>query len=139
MHYHSQGLCFEYPPTWALTEESSELQRSITLQTAGASFWTITVFENRPDPEQILDSVLQAFQDDYENVDVYPVQASLNNEPVTAVDLDFIYLDMVNSVCLRAFQTETSSVLVMYQGTDQELEQLREKFETVTGSLKFED
>ncbi len=138
-HYHGHGICFHYPSSWELTEESTETQRSLTLQTAGASFWTLTIFADRPDPERILDSVLQAFQDDYEEVDVYPVPATVHHQPAVAADLDFVYLDLVTSVAIRAFQTDDVSVLVMYQGTDQELNVLREQFEAVTASLAFGD
>ncbi len=136
--YHNHGVTFRYPAGWDLTEESSESQHSITLQTAGASFWTLTIFEDHPDPDRILESVLQAFQEDYEEVDVYPVQATLCQQPTAAADLDFVYLDLITSVVIRAFQTETVSVLVLYQGTDHELEHLRKDFDAVTEGLRVE-
>jgi hypothetical protein len=138
VHYHRHGLAFDYPQGWELSEETSGTQRTVTLQTAGASFWTVTIFEDRPDPEQVVASIVQAFRDEYENVDVYPVAASTDPQAVAAADLDFIYLDTVTSVAIRAFQTEDVSTVVMYQGTDQELEQLRPKFDAVIASLKFE-
>lgn len=137
-HYDQRGLSFDYPSSWELIEESTGDQRTITLQTAGASFWTLTVFEDRPDPEQIVVSVLQAFRDDYEDIDVYEVLAAVQGQPAAAVDLDFVYLDLVNSVAIRAFETESASVLVMYQGIDREVEELRDRFNAVTESLAFE-
>lgn len=136
--YQQHGVSFRYQSDWELTEESTDAQHVITLQTAGASFWTITIFEDRPDPELILESVLDAFHDDYEDVDVYPVQATLHRQPAAAADLDFVYLDVITSVVIRAFQTDAVSALVMYQGTDQELEHLRSKFDAVTESLEME-
>lgn len=137
-HYHQRGLSFDYPSNWELTEESTGDQRTITLQTAGASFWTMTIFDDRPDPERIVASVLQAFRDEYEEIDVYEVQASVQGQPAAAVDLDFVYLDLVNSVAIRAFETEAASVLVMYQGIDSEIEELRDRFNAVTESLALE-
>lgn len=137
-HYHQRGLSFDYPSSWELTEESTGDQRTITLQTAGASFWTLTVFDDRPDPDQIVASVLQAFRDDYEELDLYEVQASIQGQPAAAVDLDFVYLDLVNSVAIRAFETAAASVLVMYQGIDREIEELRDRFNAVTESLAFD-
>jgi hypothetical protein len=137
-HYHQRGLAFDYPSNWELSEETTGDQRTITLQTAGASFWTLTVFDDRPDPEQIVESVLQAFRDDYEEIDVYEVQASVQGQPAAAADLDFVYLDLVNSVAIRAFETDAASVLVMYQGMDREVEDLRDRFNAVTESLAFD-
>lgn len=137
--YHQQGLCFRYPRQWELTEEAHGAQRTITLQTAGASFWSLTIFDDRLEPDEILDSILQAFQEDYEDVDVYPVQATVLAQPASAVDLDFVYLDLVNSVAIRAFQSDERSAVVMFQGTDVELEGLRDQFEAVTASLAMDE
>lgn len=137
--YHQHGLCFRYPRSWELSEESNGSQRTITLQTAGASFWSLTLFDEPLAPERILDSILQAFQEDYEDVDVYPVQATVFDQPAVAADLDFVYLDLVNSVAIRAFQTDDRSAVVMFQGTDAELDVLREQFNAVTASLAFDE
>ena len=137
--YQQQGVTLRYPAGWEVSEDQSDQQRMITLQTAGASFWTLTVFDDRPDPERILASVLQAFRDDYEEIDVYPIQATVLQQPATGADLDFVYLDLVNSVSIRTFQTDDLSALVLYQGPDYELEALRPQFEAVTESLAFED
>jgi hypothetical protein len=135
--YERRGISFRYPSTWELSEDESGGQRTITLQTAGASFWSLTVFDDRPDPDRVLASALQAFRDDYEDLDIYPVQATVLQQPAAAADLDFVYLDLVNSVTLRAFEADAKSVLVIYQGIDREIEQLRGQFDAVTESLAF--
>lgn len=137
--YHERGLSFRYPRGWELSEEAHGSQRTITLQTAGASFWSLTLFDDRLEPDQILDSILQAFQEDYEDVDVYPVQTKVLNQPAAAADLDFVYLDLVNSVSIRAFQTDDRSAVVLFQGTDAELDILRDQFDAVTASLAFDE
>ncbi len=135
--YQRHGVSFRYPTGWELTEEGSEHERTITLQTAGASFWTMTLFADRPDPEQIVESVVEAYREDYDDLDVYPLSEEGDSPTAAGADLDFVYLDLVNSVSVRAFQTEARSAVVIYQGTDQELEVLREKFEAVTQSLEL--
>ena len=137
--YRHAGVAFRYPGTWELTDEEADGQRIITLQTEGASFWTLTLFADRPDPELMVASVLEAFREDYEEIDIYPVQDTILRQPAAAVDLDFVYLDLVNSVVIRAFLTDSASALVLYQGMDLELEQQRPEFDAVTESLVFED
>jgi hypothetical protein len=136
--YRHAGLSFRYPSSWELTEESTDLRRTITLQTAGASFWTLSVFEERTHPDEMLASVVRAFQEEYADVDVYSVPSNVAWHPAAAADLDFLYLDTVTSVTIRAFQTEVLSAVVMYQGTDRELKDLRDQFDAVTASLEFQ-
>ncbi|MFO0917394.1 MAG: hypothetical protein U0872_03660 [Planctomycetaceae bacterium] len=114
--YRRHGVSFQYPSGWELTEEGNEQERTITLQTAGASFWTITLFADRPEPEQLLESVLQAYRDDYDDVDVYPQPGEAGLLPSAGADLDFVYLDLVNSVSVRAFQTADRSAVVIFRG-----------------------
>lgn len=137
LEYHGHSVSFRYPSGWELLEESHGEERTITLQTAGASFWTVTVFADRPEPERILESVLAAYREDYEDLDIYQSPETPGLLPAASADLDFVYLDLVNSVSIRALQAEDVSVVVIYQGTDHELEFLREKFEAVTESLAF--
>lgn len=98
----------------------------------------LTIFSDRPDPQEILDSVLQAYREDYKDIDIYPLPVGGGLLPAVGAELDFVYLDLVNSVVVHAFQTEDLSAAVIYQGTDQELEFLREKFDAVTESLVFQ-
>lgn len=137
--YQRDHVTIRHPRAWEMTEEAADRQRTITLQTSGASFWTLTLFDDRPDPQRLLDSVLQAIQDDYEEVDVYEVQGTLLQLPAVAADLDFVYLDLVNSVSIRAVRTDACSALVLYQGPDHELAELQDQFQAVTDSLTIDE
>ena len=41
------------------------------------------------EPDAILESVLQAFRDEYEEIDVYPAKGTLLEQPADAADVDF--------------------------------------------------
>jgi hypothetical protein len=52
--------------------------------------------------------------------------------------VEFVCLELVNSAFLRAFRLGESSALVLYQGTDHELEDTRPILEEISASLQWE-
>jgi hypothetical protein len=137
--YENHGVRFRYPAAWVLSEQSDEDETSITVQSDGTSFWTVVLLNSRPDPDDVLDSVVGTFEQDYKEVDVLTHVGSLCGWPALGRDLDFVCYDLVNSAILRAFQTSEKTVLVLFQGTDHELESTRSKLEAITASLQCDD
>ena len=70
---------------------------------------------------------LNAFREEYEELDIYPVAETICHRESIARDLEFVCLEMMNSAFLRAFKTDGFTVLILYQGTDRELEITREQ------------
>lgn len=137
--YSQHGVRFRFPSDWTLTEQSQGEETTISLQSDGTSFWALMLFDSRPDPEVVLETVVAAFEQDYEDVDVTSAIDSLNGMPSHGRDFDFICYDMLNSAKVRAFQTSDRTVMVMYQGTDRELEMTRDQLSAITSSLHCED
>ena len=137
--YSNYGVRFRFPSAWELSEETSSDETTISVQSYGTSFWTIVLFKSRPDPEAVLDTVVAAFEQDYEEVDVLTAVGSLSGLPSLGRDLDFVCYDLLNSATLRAFQTSNQTVLVMFQGTDHELETTRPQLESISASLECDD
>ena len=135
-HY---GIRFRFPSTWELSEETSSDETTISIQSDGTSFWTIVLFKSRPDPDAVLDAVVAAFEQDYEEVDVLTAVSSLCGLPSLGRDVDFVCYDLLNSATLRAFQTSNQTVLVIFQGTDHELETTRTQLESISSSLECDD
>ena len=139
MDYANHGVRFRFPSDWTLTEQSNEEETTISLHSGGTSFWTLMLFMSRPDPDEVLDTVVTAFEQDYDEVDVASVVDSLGGSPSLGRDLDFVCFDLVNSATVRAFQTTDLTVMVLYQGTDHELETTRDQLHEITTSLRFLD
>lgn len=133
--YSGCGVSFRFPEDWSVQEESSPAQTTITVQSPGTSYWTLTLFEERPDPEHVLKSVLAAYRDLYDDLDIYHPDASFGGLPAISVELDFVCLDLVSSASIIVFQTDTQTVLVLFQGEDRELDSTRDKLESMTRSL----
>lgn len=137
--YVQHRIRFQFPSDWVLTEQSQGDETTISLQSQGTSFWALMLFESRPDPEIVLETVVDAFEQDYEDLDVSSAIDNLNGMPTHGRDLEFICYDLVNSATVRAFQTSDRTVMVMYQGTDIELETTREQLVAISASLRCDD
>ena len=111
----------------------------ISVQSDGTSFWTLMLLKSRPDPDQVLDTVVTAFEQDYEGVDVISAIDSLFGLPSLGSDLDFVCYDLVNSAVVRVCQTSEMTIMVLYQGTDHELDTTRPQLQAITASLQCDD
>ncbi|HTI50884.1 MAG TPA: hypothetical protein VL475_08035 [Planctomycetaceae bacterium] len=135
--YSKHGLQFRYPPGWEVSEQREEGQVSITVSSPHTSFWTVTLLTDRPEPEDIVAAVLDAFEEEYEELDVYPSKARIGRRPTAARDIDFVCLELLNVARVRAFRTPDFTVMVLYQGTDGEFAESGPILERITKSLTF--
>ncbi|HXY36407.1 MAG TPA: hypothetical protein VEI07_19380 [Planctomycetaceae bacterium] len=135
--YEGHGISFRYPAYWELTEQEDEEATSITVASPETSFWSISLFQHGPPPQQVLDSAIEAFREEYDEVDVYASTARTGERAGVARDVDFVCFELINSAFLRSFQTDRFTVLVLYQGFDGELEITRPLLEAISASLAF--
>jgi hypothetical protein len=98
----------------------------------------LTLLDDAPDPNDILETVLDAYRDEYKDIDVYESTPKLSVSAI-ACDLDFVCLDLVNSVTVLAVRTNRRTVLIVAQGTDHELELTRSVMESITKSFSCEE
>lgn len=133
--YAGHGVRFYYPRNWELSEETGDDQTTITVQSPGTSYWMVSLFEDRPEPERIIRSVLDAYESLYEELDVYQPDIQIMGFPAVSRELDFVCLDLVTSAAMIAFQAVDQSVLVMFQGEDRELEATRPLMDAITQTL----
>jgi hypothetical protein len=136
--YEGHGIRFRYPAIWELLEQEDGESASITVASPDTSFWSISLFRDSPSPEQVVASAVEAFREEYEEVDVYPSDERLGDRPGIANDVDFVCFELINSAFLRAFRTDRFTVLVLYQGFDGELAETRPLLEAISVSLRLD-
>ena len=136
--YEAHGVRFLYPGFWELSEQPNESGVSITVSSLETSFWSLNIFFDGPDPELVVDQALKAFRDEYDELDVYPADVELCRRQTLARDVDFVCFELLNSAYLRAFRTERFTALVLYQATNDELQQTRPLMNGIDQSLKCE-
>ena len=129
------GIQFRYPDDWELSEELGEEEASITVSSPESAFWSVTVLRHCPDPDEVLQAAVEAFESEYSEMDVSKREATLSNRQVAARDIDFVCLELTNTACLRAFRTPRFTLLVLYQLTDEDLDDQQSTLEAISDSL----
>ncbi len=133
--YQSHGVQFTYPDEWEVTEQQEQDEVTITVQSPETSFWLLTLFFDHPDPDRISEAALNAFREEYEDLDIYKAQEEICEADTVAWDLEFRCLEVYNSAWIRVFRTDQFSALVLYQANDLELEETGETMREMTRSL----
>ena len=136
--YRAHGIQFRHPGDWTVTEDVGPDETTISVQSSGTSYWSLTLIDDAPDPTDIIETVLGAYRGEYPDVEVHPATPNVR-APAVAKDIDFICLDLVNSASMMAFRTNRRTMLVVSQGTDRELELTRSVMESMTQSLSCEE
>lgn len=136
--YHRYGIAFSYPEDWSLQEQSQGTEHLISVSSPETSFWSLGLFFEMPTPEHVVQTVLRALEEDYPEIDVYESSCMVLERPTVSREAEFVCMELLNSVWVRAVQLESFTVLVMYQSTDHELEATRGLLEAITGSLEYD-
>lgn len=137
--YEQHGVRFLYPGNWELDEKSGEGEVTISVNSPETSFWSLSLYYERPDPELLVEKAVDAFRDEYAELDQYPAEVRLCRRETAARDVEFVCLELINGAFLRAFQTPDFTALVLYQGTDHELAHTRQVMEGISASLECEE
>ena len=134
--YDDDGVRFAYPESWELSREEEEAGVvMLTVVADGTSFWTLALYPGVTAANQLVETAVEAYREEYEEVDVYPVEGSLCGFPCEGCDVEFVCLELINTAALRAFETPGFTAVVLYQGTDHELRETRSVLEAITRSL----
>ena len=136
--YRAHGIQFHHPGDWTVTEDVGPDETTISVQSSGVSYWSLTLIDDAPDPSDVIDTVLGAYRGEYPDIDVDEPPPKFRF-PAVARDIDFVCLDLVNSASVMAFRTNRRTVLVVSQGTDREWEFTRPVMESMTESLLCEE
>ncbi len=141
--YDDHGFRIRYPDNWELTEQPEDGRFSLTVSSPETSFWSIMLLEDGPSAEDVLASAVETFRDEYDEVDTYTDEAAgeiavIGGLPAMSQDVEFVCLELINSAFLRAIELGHTTALVMYQGTDHELEETRPVLEAITASLEWQ-
>ncbi len=137
--YDGEGVRFRYPGDWELTEEQNDRDLVVSVLSPETSFWTLSLLSGRPDPARVIREVLETFRGEYAELDKYPAQATIGGSVCEACDLQFLQYELVNAAFLRACPAGSRTALILYQGTERELESTRPILEAISASLAWDE
>jgi len=135
-HYQLAGVRFDYPENWTVDDGDRHADpASVTVSSPGGAFWTLTIHEADADPAVLIDTVLAALRDEYEQVDAERAGEIVDGRALSGYDVNFYCLDLISAAMIRGFQTPQGTYVVLCQAEDSEFELLRQVFLAVTTSL----
>jgi hypothetical protein len=137
--YSDHGIRFRYPESWELTEEEYERDVVVSVASPDTSFWTLSLLGGGPDPERVICEVVETFRGEYVEIDEYEAETKIQDIDCLARDLQFMQYELINSAFLRAWRAGPTTILVLYQGMDEELEHTRPILEAISASLEWDE
>ncbi|APZ91455.1 hypothetical protein [Fuerstiella marisgermanici] len=136
--YRRHGIRFEYPDIWEITEEAEGGDVLITVASSETCFWTLRILPGCPLPPHVVESCVEAFQDEYDDVEVEEPDASLAGLPACSRNLTFFCLELMNSVGLSSVRTMNFTLLAWWQGTHHELSEAQPMIDHMTNSVRID-
>ena len=134
--YRAHGLSFAYPENWHLEEtEMQEGEYTVHLSSPGGAFWMVTVSSPETSPESLAKKALNAILSEYDRVDHTPVERVIGKYRLTGYEMDFIYLDLVNTALILSFAIEKHTIAIYWQSDDRQLDTCEDVFEAITFTL----
>lgn len=138
IQYSKHGLSFSYPDIWELHEESEGTDITISLAPCATSFWTLRIMHECPPPPQVVESCVAAFKEEYDEAEESESKVIVSGMPAYSREIEFVCLELTNSVGLASVRTSDFTILVWWQGTDQELKEFRPIFDHMTRSIQID-
>jgi len=130
------GISFQYPDNWTLDEEDALAGRgSVTVYSPGGGFWSVSVHPRSADLNGLIEGAVEAMRQEYEELEAQRVKESLGPHEVVGYDLNFFYLDLTNTACIRGVQTASTTYTVFYQAEDREFDRVEQVFRAMVLSL----
>ena len=83
----------------------------------------------------MVEAAVEAFREEYDELDDYPSKVRLCRRPTVSRDVDFVCLELLNSAGIRAFRAADFTVLVLYQFTEAERSDAAPILERITRNL----
>jgi hypothetical protein len=120
--FEEEGIAFEYPDDWGLEREENEEGWTVTVQSPETAFVVLRYDRDMPPREDMVQTALEALQEDYPELDAVPQVESLGGQPAVGHDIEFLSLDLTNTCWTRSLYTDAGTLLVLCQLTDLEAE-----------------
>ena len=126
---------FEYPENWSVEESSDTGNEQVTVSSPHTAFWHLSRQSSDVDLEASFDEALAALRSEYRDMEVEPVEDSVDGQQLAGFDVNFIYLDLTNTCWLRGFQNDRGTYLLLCQAEDREFEQVGPVFRAMLASV----
>lgn len=134
--FEAGGIRFLYPENWLLERSQSEEGWSVSINSPNTAFMVISVYKDRPPVKEVLASTLAAMRDDYPDLEADEVVEKIAERRAVGHDLHFFSMDLTNTCWTRSFRAPRSTILIVRQTNDLELDAVEEVMRAIQTSLQ---
>ena len=134
--FEKNGLRFLYPDSWTLTEYSEAKEfHEVSLESPEGSIWSVSVFPADTRPKQLIQSCLEALQDQYDDLESSDFEGDYNGFKASGFDADFYCLDFLVTAQSRTLKHNGKTFSFFCQAESREFEKNQDVFDAITMSL----
>ena len=134
--FDKMGIAFQYPENWTLDEKDAVTgRRAVTVYSPGGGFWTVAQHSHSADPDELVRAAVSAIQQEYEQVETEEIRETVADRELIGCNLNFFYLDLTNTACVRVLPGQRAAYSIFYQAEDREFTAIHRVFEAMTVSL----
>lgn len=134
--YRDEVIAFRYPDNWNLEREEYESGWTLTLQSPGTAFLTLTCDENMPTIEEVAETTLEALKEDYPQLEAEVAVETIAGQMALGHDIQFFSLDLTATCHTRSFYGAGGTLLLMCQMVDVEEELYEPVIKAVCKSME---
>jgi hypothetical protein len=137
--FEQEGLSFAYPENWSLEEEETDEGWTVSVQSPGTAFLTVSCDSRMPTAEEMAEAALGAMREEYPSLEAESAVDTLAGQPAVGHDMRFFSFDLTNTCWTRSFYSDAGTVLVLCQTSDLEEEKYEPVLRAICASLKVEE
>ena len=125
---------------WAAVGGTEQATLRIARATEGAGFGHVMFCrrDDRPTSEELATEALNDLRESYPQIESDPGSTQIAGRMTHGYDVRFFLFDLTNSCWIRTFQTDTATMLVMWQINDLETENHELVLRAIWTSLRVE-
>jgi hypothetical protein len=137
--FEDMGIRFKFPENWKLEREDNEDGWSVSLQSPDTAFLLLSVREDMPSTNNMVDTALAALKEDYPDLESDDCVDSLAGQPAVGHDVRFFSFDLTNTCWIRSFYGARGTVLILCQLNDLEIDKYEPILRAICASIELED
>jgi hypothetical protein len=137
--FEDKGVRFRYPTNWRLEREDTENGWTVSIQSPGTAFVTVTLDEESPTTEAMAQTALDALRDEYPELEADDRLSSIAGQPAVGHDIRFFSLDLTNTCWTGSLYCASGTLLILCQTSDLELEASEPVLRAICASMEVEE
>jgi hypothetical protein len=137
--FQGHGIRFQYPDNWTLEETEMDPGWMVSVQSPETAFMLLSLHPPELSVDDVLEATLAALREDYRDLEYEPVRQRICQRSAKGYDIQFVSMDFTNTCWIRSFRALGSTVLIMCQANDLELDDAEPVLRAILASLQLTD